>query len=478
MKRSISAIALAAALLMPQSAGADSNAWVAVTDGVSDKIKVYDPVVYNWNTLPAQRWEWKPNAAAGYSSAEIAAWDGAADVKLRDSGFWGGQVMATVSGAGLATVAAYPGGKELWSVVQGGTGTVNLHSIEVLPTGDVATVGSVEGKVRLYGVSHGIATPITYDLPDAHGVHWDDTRDVLWAVGKFTLVGLHVNYVNGVPEFSEFRKVPIPLTNGEIPYGHDVWPVYGNTDRLWIAVNWRVWQYDIAQNSWDDSYVGASVLHDSGQMVKSVGNVPSGQIVYTFPKTGWVTDTVSFTNPTATRPVTGAQIYKARPWIPGYDGTSGTAQDNLALKSSPSSSSTYESSTWGRAKAVDGQSGSVAGSYGFSSGVGKTTNHTEWFATGFTSPQAFNTVVIYPRSDSGYVGAGFPIDFKIQVWNGSAWLDRVTVTGYPQPGNAPQTFSLGTTDWSTAIRIYATKIPKVGPTDYLMQFAEVEVLNQ
>ncbi|WJH36000.1 DUF6528 family protein [Paenibacillus sp. CC-CFT747] len=327
---------LSSSLFATQPAKADANTWVAVTEGSSKKIKVYDPVVYNWDTRAAQKWEWTPSSNAGYSSAEIAAWGGGSDAKLRESSFWGGQIMATVSGSGLATIVSYPSGKELWSVVQGGSGTVNLHSIEVLPNGNCVTVGSVEGKVRLYTSSQGNTNSIVLaDLPGAHGVHWDNTRGVLWAIGDTTLVGIKIEGTAAAPTYSVYRTVTIPLSDGQIPYGHDLWPVYGDTNRLWVAVNWRVWQYNITANSWESSYAGSDVLHNSGQMIKSVGNVPSGQVVYTFPETSWVTHTVSFTNPTATRPITGAAIYKARPWIPGYDGTTGMAQDNLALNSSP-----------------------------------------------------------------------------------------------------------------------------------------------
>jgi hypothetical protein len=91
------------------------------------------------------------------------------------------------------------------------------------------------------------------------------------------------------------------------------------------------------------------------------------------------------------------------------------------------------------------------------------------------SNKTFSKVTLYPRNDSGNVGVGFPVNFKIQVWNGTTWLDRVTETGYPQPGNAGQSFTWGSSDTTNLIRIYATSLRPVQSNGYMLQLAEVEV---
>ena len=145
---------------------------------------------------------------------------------------------------------------------------------------------------------------------------------------------------------------------------------------------------------------------------------------------------------------------------------------DLAAQSSTTALSSYTGSGWAPSNAVDGNTNSTTGALGYSSQVGQYTNHTEWLALTLPSVRKFNGVVLYPRNDSGMVGEGFPIDFKIQVWNGTAWADRVTVVGYAKPGNAPQLFSWSTPDVTDRIRIYATNLRSIG-TEYLLQLAEV-----
>ena len=145
---------------------------------------------------------------------------------------------------------------------------------------------------------------------------------------------------------------------------------------------------------------------------------------------------------------------------------------DLAAQSSTAALSSYTGSGWSTYSAVDGNANSVTGALGYSSQVAQYTNHIEWLALTLPSVRKFSGVVLYPRNDSGMVGEGFPIDFKIQVWNGTAWADRVTVVGYAKPGNAPQLFSWNTPDVTDRIRIYATNLRSIG-AEYLLQLAEV-----
>ncbi|OCT11074.1 hypothetical protein A8709_05095 [Paenibacillus pectinilyticus] len=148
---------------------------------------------------------------------------------------------------------------------------------------------------------------------------------------------------------------------------------------------------------------------------------------------------------------------------------------NYALNSTVTSSSAYEASSWSKLHVVDGQRLSILGTSGFTSQVGLTTNHTEWIELDLgATAKTFSKVILYPRTGTGTAGEGFPVNFQIQVWNGSTWLTRVTKTSYPNPGSTPQTFTWGSSDTTDRIRIYATSLDNVG-TDYLLQFAEIEV---
>ena len=68
------------------------------------------------------------------------------------------------------------------------------------------------------------------------------------------------------------------------------------------------------------------------------------------------------------------------------------------------------------------------------------------------------------------------IDFKLQVWDGASWLDRVTRTNYPSPDGAGQVFSWGFSDTTDRIRVFATKLGTDGINGRLLQLAEIEVL--
>ncbi len=72
------------------------------------------------------------------------------------------------------------------------------------------------------------------------------------------------------------------------------------------------------------------------------------------------------------------------------------------------------------------------------------------------------------------VGDGFPLDFTIEVWDGTTWLTRVSRTSYPMPATG-QAFTWGFSDRTDRIRIRATRLRQVGADGYLLQFAEVGI---
>ncbi|HSD87241.1 MAG TPA: discoidin domain-containing protein, partial [Kofleriaceae bacterium] len=98
----------------------------------------------------------------------------------------------------------------------------------------------------------------------------------------------------------------------------------------------------------------------------------------------------------------------------------------------------------------------------------------EWVALELERARPVSGVTLYPRTDTGKAGMGFPIDFAIQTWDGAAWVDRVTRTAFPRP-DAPQTFTF-TPVTTSKIRILGTRLESVPADDYVMQFAEISVL--
>jgi hypothetical protein len=154
-----------------------------------------------------------------------------------------------------------------------------------------------------------------------------------------------------------------------------------------------------------------------------------------------------------------------------------TNTPNIAVGGIVSASSSYSGSPgWNKARIADGTTTSIANGMGHSSQLGIQSNHTEWVTIKFPTIRTLSEVALYPRSDAGNIGEGFPIDFKIQVWNGTSWIDRVSVTDYPKPTHTPQVFNWGFHDSTDRIRIYATKLRTLG-VDYVLQLSEVSATD-
>ena len=290
------------------------TAWVAVTDQLSQRILVLDPQVKDWNASEALKWSWRPEASNGFG-AFLGAWGNPSGVKLRENDVFGGQWMVVTDSKGLAAIVPYPAGNELkWAQVVGG----NPHSAELLPNGNIAVAASTGGWVRVYASSQGPDASQYFEFPlkGAHGVLWDPANNLLWAVGDDHLVALEVLGTPDAPVLKKVIERPLP-TRG----GHDLAPVYGEAGRLWVTTGSSVYQYDKAEDAWIDSYFGAdALLRRSG--VKGVGDLPNGQVVAVWPKSGslytWTTDTVHLFLPDEVRRRDNSAIYKARVWRAEY----------------------------------------------------------------------------------------------------------------------------------------------------------------
>ncbi|MBW5448559.1 hypothetical protein GE107_21155 [Cohnella sp. CFH 77786] len=150
---------------------------------------------------------------------------------------------------------------------------------------------------------------------------------------------------------------------------------------------------------------------------------------------------------------------------------------NLALNKPATASSTVNGGVWNVARATDGQRFSGGTSNGWTSNASLTVNHAEWFQADLGAVYSVDRVDLYPRSDSGNVGQGFPADFKIQVSaDGTNWNAVVSQAGYPRPGSQAQSFVFPKTD-ARYVRVLGTNL-RPNPSDgglFRMQLAEVEV---
>ncbi|MEF3312137.1 DUF6528 family protein [Paenibacillus sp. GYB004] len=280
---------------------------VAGTDQASRRILLLDPEADDWSSDEAVRWSWAACTANGFDGLE-AYWGVPTDVKVRNNPRLGEQAMIVTDSLGLAAMLPFPAGdRKLWGCHVGG----NPHSAELLPNGNVAVAASTGGWVRIYASSQGpsCADYAEYAFAGAHGVHWDPGFQLLWVLGDDELVGLRVEGTDAKPEVRPVCRTLLPSR-----FGHDLQPVYGDRDRLWVSTGTQVYQYVKSADRFDSDYPGRERI--SREDVKSIGNLASGQTVSTVPKPGgtyeWTTDTAEFHCPDRVKIRSGAGFYKMR----------------------------------------------------------------------------------------------------------------------------------------------------------------------
>lgn len=294
-------------ITVEQSRHGERDYPVALTDQASHRVLVMDPAAPDWNDEQAIVWSWAPDEDNGFAGLTYA-WGLPTDAKVRVCRAWGGRWMVVTDSLGLAAIVPYPAGdSRRWGMNVGG----NPHSAELLPGGNIAVAASTAGWVRVYASSQGSDAGhyAEFVLPGAHGVEWDADRELLWALGTDDLVALRIAGTDAIPVVEEVDRIALP-TRG----GHDLQPVAGDPDRLWVSTGREVYQFVKSVRRFDPAYPGC--LEISRAAVKSVGNQPSGQVAQTVPQPGslyeWTTDTVDLFGPRGLRIREGAAIYKAR----------------------------------------------------------------------------------------------------------------------------------------------------------------------
>lgn len=311
--------------------------WVGLTNEVGNTIEVYDPADASW-TSTTRKWSWKPSTALSYNAtSEIPLWAAPTDIKVRNNTVFANTAQViTATSYRLATIARYTGtglkGEKLW--VMGFNDTTSLHAMEILPDGNcvVASAGKNGGIgwIRIYSSSqpspnHGVNTQ--YSFPAAHGVVWDNTHQILWALGNQLR-----KYSYNPPGYGGTitnPKLRLDTTYSVLPkpWGHDLSANPDNPDQLLLSTNGGVHVFHISTGTFD-SIPGAAYR----TFVKSVSRQPSQNIlIETQPSSGcplapgnnWCTSVVDFYNattgaPTGSRTVSGAAIYKAKAFDPNY----------------------------------------------------------------------------------------------------------------------------------------------------------------
>jgi hypothetical protein len=279
---------------------------IALTDQAKGdpKILVMDLSQQDWSSAnpKALLWSWRP-AESGIDTTSFGL---PTEIKLRTVSAWGkSKWMAISDSYGFMGVVSYPGKEKKWYVNAGRQS--NVHGIEILPNGNVAAAASNGGWVRVYTASQGTGSSAyaQFDLPNAHNVLWDPQRQVLWAVGGRQLLQLKVEGTDGTPTLRLVNSTPLPTNDG-----HDLSPVYGDADMLYVTTVKQVYLFHKNNNSF-------KLLQDIPN-IKSINRQAStGQIIETSPhasckEDGWCTNVVDLLSPSGTRERPTAAVYRAR----------------------------------------------------------------------------------------------------------------------------------------------------------------------
>lgn len=241
-----------------------------------------------------------------------------AGTKLRHSETHGDVALA-VCGNSYGCMISYPEGKLLWSTEATAN---NPHSIELMPNGVIAIASSTGGEVRFFTTdkktSRTPAAKVT--LEDAHGVLWDDEKQVLWAIGRTVLAAYRVTLDGTKVTVTEETSLRATIPSD---WSHDLAPVYGNTDALWISTGSHVYQYSKSTGKFSTDYSGHEILDRKD--IKGVGSFDDGSLVYIYPdgafKT-WTGQSAFLLKNGSTASVTATSadghFYKIRVWDTRY----------------------------------------------------------------------------------------------------------------------------------------------------------------
>jgi hypothetical protein len=293
-------------LLGQASARAAASYYVAATEQVQNKVLVFDRDKA-WTDANIH-WSFSPGGGA---------WSNLSDVKIRSTEAQGWIALMVASGgkAGIVDVGS-EANTELndlkWSATPGG----NPHAIERVPGNGSVVVASSDGYLTVYaptavGDLSTLAKVQTVDFAGAHGVLWDPTYQLLWAIGQgkiahFAVEGTHRN--------TRLKSYGTPISLGD-NLGHDLQPDYSNAQKMLCTATDGVYEINTAGGTFTktkistETRVKAYVRHASGEVV-------SVRADNTGPRT-WGSPTVRFSaSPDQTR--TGAEFYKARIWTPTF----------------------------------------------------------------------------------------------------------------------------------------------------------------
>ena len=253
----------------------------AITDFGSKPIALADQMnaslaVYDLSSGEAVlKYEFVPQTSKGFSLKGYA--HRIDEARLRYSEKWSTYVMLFTSSSGYCGVASYPAEECLFEAELGGT---SPHSIEYLPNGMVAIASSggsdsTKGFIRVYSAGNKKDTKYAEKLLDgAHAVLWDETREILWAMGYSDIVAYEIGNDPAAPSMTKIASYGCDDMKG----GHDFSAISGDADRVWVGGSF-VGIFDKTTGKIDKNYAGSEQISTSS--VKCICSFPDGDAALT-----------------------------------------------------------------------------------------------------------------------------------------------------------------------------------------------------
>lgn len=276
---------------------------IICAEQTAGEILVLNPHV-DWSLPEAVRLRWSPSTAPELPD-EHRSWFGLpSECKpLSDRC----HALITASNGGMAVVDMIAQHAVFHAFVGG-----NPHSAAQLPDGSIACASSSGNTITLIPTCNlqqadAPSEPFfTTNLKNAHGVVWDDKRQILWAIGLESLVGYTYNFNAQAPQLQRHLEFDLP---GYARHGHDLIAV-PDTDFL-ISTGVGVAVFDRERHVF---VLVADILNLKS--ISLTGTDEASAIITQKPTTQWWSDQICFLNsgltPAGKRP--DARFYKGRWW--------------------------------------------------------------------------------------------------------------------------------------------------------------------
>ncbi|KAF9889007.1 hypothetical protein FE257_007984 [Aspergillus nanangensis] len=305
---------------------------ILVTDQNSKTVRAWDRNDASWN---GDNIFWSWTAEGGPWPWTAAKWLNIDEVKIRKTASLGWVALVTTSAGKVGMIDINTNrdtniDNVLWQATLDG----NPHSIERIPNVGAIVVASSDsndltvyapedpndvnnlGKIKKIG---------TYEVEFAHGVLWDPTLEVLWALGRNILKKFAVAGEGPDLTLVEIDSYPLQAREND-SYdgnlnGHDLQPSYADDDVLMVTHTRAGFKFHKSTGKWEEVI--------SLTKLKSLVQAPDGEYIWIRGDKGDMGQRVSFSNSPAypdfppemastARGWDDAKFYKARIYTPDF----------------------------------------------------------------------------------------------------------------------------------------------------------------